>query len=46
MKEDVKALLDCDAIYMIKGWDKSQGAKLEKRVADACGLMSIYGDTL
>jgi len=43
MKEDIRELLNCDAIFMIYGWDKSAGAKLEKKVADACGLEAIYG---
>lgn len=38
MKEDLRALLNCDAIYMLKGWKKSEGASLEHQVALTCGL--------
>ena len=43
MKEDIKALLDCDAIFMIWGWGSSKGAKFEKEVADVCGIEVLYG---
>ncbi len=39
MKEDVKALADCDAIAMLPGWNDSRGARLERQVADALGLL-------
>ena len=29
MKEDLKALMDCDAVYMMSNYTKSDGAKLE-----------------
>lgn len=38
MKEDIKALLACDTIYMIPGWEKSKGAVFEREVAVMCGL--------
>ncbi len=43
MKEDIKALLDCDAIFMIWGWKDSTGAKFEHRMADMCGIEIMYG---
>lgn len=33
MREDLKALLDCDSIYMLDGWQKSPGARIEMEVA-------------
>lgn len=42
IRADLKALLDCDAIYCLKGWTTSVGAKLETNVAYRCG-MTVYG---
>jgi hypothetical protein len=33
MRMDIRALLDCDAIYLLKGWEFSNGAKLEQSIA-------------
>lgn len=33
MKEDIKALMDCDEIYMLKGWSLSRGACTEYDLA-------------
>ena len=41
MRADLRALLDCDAIYMLPGWRESRGATAEHAVAVACG-MRIY----
>jgi hypothetical protein len=30
---DIKAVLECDAIYLLKGWEKSTGARAEYAVA-------------
>ena len=35
---DMKMLLECDFIYMLRGWEMSKGAKLEHDVATSCGL--------
>jgi Domain of unknown function (DUF4406) len=42
MRVDLMALLDCDAIYMLKGWEKSSGARCEHLVAAMCGLEIRY----
>ena len=50
MREDIKALVDCDAIAMLPGWNESRGARLERQVADALGLIEarvphfLYGE--
>lgn len=37
MRADLKLLLDCDAIYMLNGWEYSRGASLEYDLAiDLC----------
>ena len=33
MREDIKALMDCDGIYMLDGWEASSGARLEEHIA-------------
>lgn len=43
LKEDIKALLECDTIYMIPGWETSEGAKLENYVATHVGMEVIEG---
>lgn len=41
MRADLAALLICHGIYMLRGWQNSKGAMLEKAVADACGIREI-----
>ena len=45
MGEAFKLLMECDAIYMLDGWQESKGARLELFVADRTGMTFIY-DTL
>ena len=46
MRRDLLALLDLDfltdAIYMLKGWENSKGAKVEHALAEYLGLKIIY----
>lgn len=42
MKTDIKALLDCSHIYMIRGWEKSRGARLEFQLAYELGIVIIF----
>lgn len=44
MKTDLKALLDCEGIFMLDGWRNSKGAKLEYEVAVGIGLPRLYRD--
>ncbi len=47
MKADIKVLLDCSHIYMLKGWEKSKGANMEKSIADFFNIEIINeGDEL
>ena len=38
MKEDIKALLECDAVFALAGWSGSRGALIEVDLADALGV--------
>ena len=42
LREDLKALLNCDTIVMLPNWKVSEGAKLEKYVAEQCGIKVLY----
>lgn len=42
MKADLKALLECDAIYLLDGWSNSKGANAEIKVAVICGIRIIH----
>ncbi|MBS7122699.1 MAG: DUF4406 domain-containing protein [Dysgonomonas sp.] len=33
MKADIKLLMECDTIYMLKGWTGSKGARIEYQIA-------------
>ncbi len=33
MREDLKAMFDCDTIFMLQGWRKSKGARIEYELA-------------
>jgi len=33
MKADIKELMDFDAIYILDGWERSSGARLEEHIA-------------
>lgn len=41
MRADLKMLVDCDAVYMLKGWKMSKGATLENYLAKRLGMMII-----
>ena len=38
LRNCIKALVDCDGIYMLKGWRNSKGAKLEHFIALKLGM--------
>ena len=42
LKDDLKYLVKCDSIYLLKGWEKSNGARLEKFVAQKLGFTFRY----
>lgn len=42
LREDIKALCDCDAIYMLDNWTDSKGAIIEPTIAIYIGIKVIY----
>lgn len=44
IREGIRQLLDCDAIYLLDDWSKSRGASIEWLVADRLGL-DQYSET-
>jgi hypothetical protein len=42
MREDIIAMMDCDSIYMLSGWDESKGACIEFELAVKLGMKIIY----
>ena len=41
MRADLKELLRCDGISLLDNWKSSKGARLEKKVAEICGLAFV-----
>jgi uncharacterized protein DUF4406 len=41
MRQDIAALVGCDAIFMIPGWEESRGARLEVHVARELGFVEL-----
>jgi hypothetical protein len=42
MKECLKAMMDCEAIFMLSNWLKSDGAIIERSVAHSLQFKIIY----
>ena len=42
MRNDITQLMRCRAIYLLKGWRQSRGAKLEYKIAKQLGYMVIF----
>ncbi len=42
MRTDMQAMLSCDAIYLLAGWEKSFGARAEFNAAVAAGLTITF----
>lgn len=42
MAKDIIALLQCEGIYMLAGWEESQGARIEHAIAKEGGLVVFY----
>ena len=42
MRSDLRALMECEAIYLLPGWMDSQGARCEHDVAVQIGLIRMW----
>ena len=42
MKHDIQYLCKCDSIYMLKGWWKSKGARIEWLLAKVLKIHILY----
>jgi len=48
MRRDIRALCDCDALALLPGWERSQGAHIELHLAHRLqidiGFLDLYTD--
>lgn len=42
MKEDIRAMMQCDAVYAMRSWASSKGAVIEVTLAKSLGLKIVY----
>ena len=42
MRADIKALCDCDTIYLLPGWENSKGAHLELHIAHRLDIRVVF----
>ena len=42
MRADIKALMDCDEIYLLAGYSQSRGAMIERDLAKKLGMRVGY----
>lgn len=43
-RTDLRALLECDYVVFLPGWERSTGCRLEMTVATACGIQVLFMD--
>lgn len=41
MRRDIAALMDCDTVATLPGWENSKGAKLEVMIAEKLGMTVV-----
>ena len=44
MHESIKMMMECDTIYMLKGWSASKGATIEHDLAWKLNMTVVYED--
>ena len=45
MVKDIEMLFGCEAIYLLNDWNDSKGARIEKYIAEQCGITVISEET-
>ena len=46
MRVDIAALMSCDFLYLLEGWEQSQGARLEHFIATTVGVKTLASLTV
>lgn len=46
MRRDIAALMDCDTVDTLPGWEHSKGARLEVLIADRLGMTVVNAHDL
>jgi hypothetical protein len=46
LRADIKAMMDCDGIALMPGWETSTGANLELHIAHRVGMRVLFVDDL
>lgn len=41
MRADLRAVLECDGILLLPGWERSRGARVEAQVAEILGILFL-----
>lgn len=44
LRKDIRLLMDCDTIHMLRGWASSRGARLEHHIARELGMTVTGAD--
>jgi hypothetical protein len=42
LREDLRILLDCGSICLVKGWERSKGCNVENIIAQTLNLQTLY----
>lgn len=46
MRRDIAALMDCDTVATLPGWEHSKGARLEVLIAERLGMTVVNAHDL
>ncbi|MDA8444794.1 DUF4406 domain-containing protein [Paracidovorax valerianellae] len=44
MRADIARLVTCDAVFLLPGWERSRGARVEQALAAGLGLQVLYSE--